>query len=70
MTEIEALQATEAEALARFRKRATELRTAHPDWSPRFCFSKAIEGLPATTQKYLYTIERLKAAGVAALPLR
>lgn len=70
MSEIEALQATESEALARFRKRAAELRAAHPDWAASYCFTKGIEGLPQTLQKYLYTVERLKAAGIQPQPLR
>jgi hypothetical protein len=70
MSEIEEWQRVEGEALRRFRAKATEIRSAHPDWSQQFCFSKAVESLPRSAEKYLYVTQRLRMAGITLQPLR
>jgi hypothetical protein len=70
MTGIDELVQTEAECLRRFRAKAEEIRSQHPELPSSVAFSRAVAALPRTSEKYLYVRNRLGAAGVAALPLR
>jgi hypothetical protein len=67
---IDELQRTEQECLARFRRKAQEIRSQHPELSGQVAFARAVEALPRTSEKYQYTRHRLLLMGIAALPLR
>jgi hypothetical protein len=67
---VEQLQRTEAECLQRFRSKASQLQVQHPEWSASICFSKAVEQLPRSAEKYQLTRHRLLMSGVGPLPLR
>ena len=67
---VEELQAAEEQCLEKFRRRADQLKAAHPGMSDRLLFAKACEAMPKSLQKYLYCRQRLQLLGVPALPLR
>jgi hypothetical protein len=64
------LREIEAEALKRFRLKGREIQGAHPEWSERICFARAVEQLPKTADKYAFATQLLRSRGHAALPLR
>ena len=64
------LREVEAECLKRFRLKGREIQGAHPEWSERICFAKAVEQLPRTADKYGFATQLLRSRGHAALPLR
>jgi hypothetical protein len=67
---VEQLQQIEAECLRRFRKKASQLKLQHVEWSDSVCFAKAVSLLPRTAEKYQFTRHRLLMSGVGPLPLR
>jgi hypothetical protein len=67
---VESLQSEEQICLAKFRQKANELRALHGDWSAKFCFTKSIELLPRTANRYLWLSQMLQARGIPMQPLR
>ena len=66
----ESLQSEELICLSKFRAKANELRSMHGDWSAKFCFTKAIELLPKTANRYLWLSQMLASRGIQMQPLR
>ena len=67
---VESLQSEEQICLGKFRAKASELRQQHGDWSSKYCFTKAIELLPRTANRYLWLSQMLQARGIGMQPLR
>jgi hypothetical protein len=67
--ELEQLRAVEREAIARFKARQAEIQRANPELSAEVAFSRAVQSLPKTADKYEYARMRLTMAGIMALPL-
>jgi hypothetical protein len=67
---IDELQRTEQECLARFRRKAQEIRAQHPELTAQVAFARAVEALPKSAERYQYVRHRLLLMGIAALPLR
>jgi hypothetical protein len=67
---ISELQAVEADCIRRFRQKAAQIKTEHPELSAQICFARAVQALPKTADKYQAARQRLQWAGYPALPLR
>ncbi len=67
---VEELQQVEAECLRRFRKRAAELQAANPAMPPSVCFTRAVQMLRETSDRYQFARSVLQGRGYAAQPLR
>jgi hypothetical protein len=70
MESVEQLQATEAECLRRFRERAAQIRSEHPELSSQIAFARAVQALPKTADRYQSVRQLLQWRGIPALPLR
>ena len=70
MESISELQEVEADCIRRFRAKAAEIRSAHPELSAQIAFARAVQALPRTADKYQGARQRLQWAGFPALPLR
>jgi hypothetical protein len=70
MGQAEELRAVEADCIARFRRRAQELRQADPSLSADRAFYEAVRTLPLVAGKYHYARTILSDLGIVSLPLR
>jgi hypothetical protein len=70
MESIAELQEIERQCIARFRRKAAEIRAANPELSAQIAYARAVESLPRTADKYQVARQRLQWAGYPALPLR
>ena len=66
----EELRAIEVECLRRFRAQAEQIKAANPTMAAKFCFCRAVESMPETSNKYAFVRAILLERGIAALPLR
>jgi hypothetical protein len=70
MESVAELQQVEAECIRRFRAKAAEIKSQHPELSAQIAYARAVQALPRTADKYQGVRQRLQWAGVPALPLR
>jgi hypothetical protein len=70
MGQAEELRAVEADCIARFRRRAQELRQADPSLSADAAYYEAVKQLPLILGKYDYARILLADLGIVSLPLK
>jgi hypothetical protein len=70
MESIDELVETEKECIRRFRAKAAQIKTEHPELSQQIAYARAIQALPKTADRYAGVRQLLQWRGIAALPLR
>jgi hypothetical protein len=60
----------ERSCVARFKAKASEIKSQNPKLAPSLCFSEAMAALPNTAEKYSAARLRLTASGVPPILFR